>query len=122
MRAGCHVVGSGIVAVTRRTIVGTAVAASALVCGVAVLSPQGLGQYRRLANEVSRLKEQNEALAVENAQRRRELEALQHSRTVQEKVVREDLGYVRPGEQLYIVNLPADSLPAATGGPARGGR
>jgi cell division protein FtsB len=82
---------------------------------VALLSEQGLAHHRRLANEAQRLKQQNAVLAADNAQKRSEIAALKQSRRFQEKVVREDLGYVQPGEQLYLVEPRAPGEPAGKG-------
>lgn len=90
---------------SRKSVLRVAVAVSLTFAGVALLSDQGIAQRRRLANEAARLQQQNEALRGETVARRKEIAALQQSRRFQEKVVREDLGYVQPGEQLYLVDL-----------------
>ncbi len=100
--------------VQRKTILLAAVGFSTVVVGVAVLGPQGLPQLRRLSNEAGRLSKQNTALEAENAQLRTDIEALRSSPRMQEKVVREELGYVKPGEQLWTVTPATDaSAPAA---------
>ncbi|MEW5852973.1 MAG: septum formation initiator family protein [Myxococcota bacterium] len=88
---------------TRKQVLLLGVVASLLVVATAVLSPQGLAQYRRLSNEAEGLRKQNAELRLENERKRAEVEALKNSRRYQEKVVREDLGYVNPGEKLFIV-------------------
>ena len=102
---------------SRKKVLSIAASVSLLVTALAVLSPQGLSEYRRLSNEATRLHEQNGHLRQEIAQKRAEIAALRTSRRFQEKVVREDLGFVRPGEQLIIVetNAPAGGSVAQTG-------
>jgi cell division protein FtsB len=99
--------------VTRKHILFLAAAAALAVTAVAVVSPQGLGHYRRLANEAERARQQNGALREENARRHAEIEALRSNRRFQEKVVREDLGFVVPGEQLFVVE-PAEADPVGS--------
>lgn len=88
---------------SRKKVLSLAATVSLGVTALAVLSPQGLSEYRRLSNEAARLRDQNAGLREEIAQKRAEIDALKGSTRFQEKVVREDLGYVRPGEQLIIV-------------------
>ncbi|MBI5498292.1 MAG: septum formation initiator family protein [Deltaproteobacteria bacterium] len=92
---------------SRKQVLSLATVVAALVAAVALLSEQGLPNHRRLANEADRLRQQNRVLREENRVRRDEIASLRGNRRYQEKVVREDLGYVKPGEQLYIVDTPA---------------
>ena len=90
---------------SRKIVLRVAVAVSLTFAGVALLSDQGLAQRRRFVNEAARLKQQNVVLKAETTARRGEITALKESRRFQEKVVREDLGYVQSGEQLYLVDI-----------------
>lgn len=87
----------------------------ALGCGVLVVSlvlsalfvDGGVARHERLHEELSRLETLNEDLEKDNAQLRKEIEALKHDPRHVERVVREELGFVRPDEVIFIV--PSDS-------------
>ncbi|RYF40412.1 MAG: septum formation initiator family protein [Cytophagaceae bacterium] len=61
-------------------------------------------RYETLVAEVERLDENNQRLAEQAASLRREVDSIGHRREVQEQVVRETLGYVRPGDEVYEVH------------------
>jgi cell division protein FtsB len=107
---------------TRKQVLLAAFLAAMVVAALAVFSPQGLAHYRRLSNEAARLHAENEVIRAENQRRRQELEALKANPAYQEKVVREELGFVKPGEKLLIVEgtagVPEGASPSS-GPPQR---
>lgn len=54
-----------------------------------------------LSRDVAMLKDKNAQLSARNAQLISEIEALHKSPEAQEQAVREELGFVRPGEIIY---------------------
>jgi cell division protein FtsB len=74
--------------------------ASVAIAAATFFDPKGLRRYGRLRGDVERLAKRNQELALENARLAREVDALQHDRRYQERAVREELGFVRPGQLL----------------------
>lgn len=63
-------------------------------------------EHERVANDLAAVERTNAALTVETQQLQRDIEALRTRPAVQERVVRHELGVVRPGEG--IVHLAKD--------------
>ncbi|MBL8600990.1 MAG: septum formation initiator family protein [Myxococcales bacterium] len=76
-----------------------------------VFGPDGLSRHRRLSAQLVAQRQENQRLARELIQLRRELDAMANDPRAVERAVREAIGWVRPDE--LIVEVP--SLP-------RGGR
>jgi cell division protein FtsB len=75
----------------------------------------GVETWRRLRREVGDAQERVRALETENERLRAEAEALRTDPFVQERAVREELRWVRPGETLVRVS-PREG-PGGTGSP-----
>lgn len=90
----------------RAVLVGASIIAL-LIVAVALLGPTGFRHYRRLAAEAGALETQNNALTRENEQLRQEVMQLKESPAAQEKAARDQLGYVRPGDTVYLVPTQA---------------
>lgn len=92
----------------------------ALVCGTLVVSlvlsalfvDGGVARHERLHEELTRLEALNEELEQDNIQLRKEIEALKHDPRHVERVVREELGFVKPDEVIFIVPSEAEESPA----------
>lgn len=84
-------------------VYGVVVAALAALSSV---DPGGLRKYLTLAREVDRMRAENARLAVENARLSSEVHALQTDPAAQERAVREELRYIRPGERVYVLEDP----------------
>ncbi len=84
--------------------------ALALVLGLAGygLFGPGSGKRTQLAAELERLQRENRELAAENRRLALEVDALQNRRDYQEKVIREELGLVRPDEVIIQLSEGAD--------------
>ncbi len=65
------------------------------------LSPGGLVQWFDMRRDVERLRAENEALAVENERLRAEAARLESDQAHLERVVRQELGYVRGDEVIF---------------------
>lgn len=63
-------------------------------------------EHRRVAADLVTVQQTNAALTTETQRLQREIEALRNRPDVQERVVRHELGVVRPGEG--IVHVKAD--------------
>jgi cell division protein FtsB len=64
---------------------------------------RGLAQYRRLSREQIELQERNRRLAGEIRQMKLEVERLREDDVFLEKAAREDLGMVRKGELVFVI-------------------
>ncbi|MHB8417105.1 MAG: FtsB family cell division protein [Myxococcales bacterium] len=84
---------------------------SAAILTATLFDPRGLRRYGRLRSEVSMLAKRNGELALENARLSREVTALQGDRRYQERAIREELGFVRPGQ--LLLELDASEPPAS---------
>lgn len=88
--------------------------ALALVCaavGYAWLAPEsGFPTWLRLRDEVARAEDRIHALERQNTVLRDEVAALRTDPFAQERAVREELGWVRPGETL--VRVPGAGTPS----------
>jgi cell division protein FtsB len=78
---------------------GVAVIASGLTAA-SLLHPSGLPRLRVARHDVERYQAENDGLRRENARLKREIELLQTDAYL-ERIVREELGYVRPDEVLF---------------------
>ena len=67
------------------------------------LSPNGFRKARRFEADLARLEAENAAVAAENARLRREIENLSRSPAYLERVARDELGLVKPGEILFRI-------------------
>ena len=68
-----------------------------------VFGEQGLVRYRQLQRELRDLRERNARLARQIRQMRLEVSRLRDDDVTLERVARQDLGMVRPGELVFVV-------------------
>ncbi len=66
-----------------------------------VLDERGLPRYRALRDEEAQLTRQNEALRLEVRALARDVQALRSDESSVERIARDELGMVRPGEILF---------------------
>lgn len=66
----------------------------------------GFRRYFRLRGELQTLEEKNRALEQVNSGLSREISALRSDKRVMERVVREELGFIRPGELVFNLEAP----------------
>jgi cell division protein FtsB len=74
----------------------------------------GVDTWRRLHQEVEAAQARGRALADRNEALRTEIEALAADRSAQERAVREELRWARPGE--IVVRVPRGDAPLTGGG------
>lgn len=67
------------------------------------LSPNGFRKAWHFGEELARLDAENASLAQENARLRREVTNLASSPAYLERVARDELGLVKPGEMLFRI-------------------
>ncbi len=65
------------------------------------LSEQGLPRYRRLQEQLARVKRENVALQSDIERLRREVKSLRHDPEAIERIARDELGMIREGELLF---------------------
>jgi len=80
-----------------------AVLAAAVLAGVSALDARGFRRAARLRAQVEALRNANRQLAEDNAVLTREINAQRGEARAIERAVREELGYVRPGELVFQV-------------------
>jgi cell division protein FtsB len=71
---------------------------------LAIFNDNGYLAVRRQRNKLAELEKQNAAIALENQKLTEENEALKHDPRAIEKIAREELKLVRPGE--FIFEIP----------------
>ncbi|MCC7384367.1 MAG: septum formation initiator family protein [Deltaproteobacteria bacterium] len=76
----------------------------ALLIGGALFGDGGIVRHERLDEELRHVKELNSDLSRENVRLREEARALRHDRAAVERVVRDELGWVRPDEVVLILD------------------
>src|SRR5690348_2859267 len=87
-------------------------AAGALVCFLGyhvVFGPNGVVVYQQKRREYHQLQQQIQSLQQQNETLSQQIKSLQTDRQAIEKVAREQLRYVRPGEVVYT--LPVTPVP-----------
>jgi len=85
---------------SRRRVILVAVVGALAALGLA-LDPQGLRHARRLQVDLERIQAENEQLRAGNGRLRMELRRLADDPAVLERVAREELGLVRPGDVVF---------------------
>ncbi len=65
------------------------------------LSEQGLPRYRRLSEQLVRVRRENVALQANIERLNREVKALRHDPASIERIARDELGMIREGELLF---------------------
>ncbi len=73
---------------------------------ISVADADGFRRYFRLRGELQSLEERNRALEQVNSGLSREISALRSDKRVMERVVREELGFIRPGELVFNLEAP----------------
>jgi cell division protein FtsB len=68
---------------------------------VRILSEEGLPRYRRLSEQLQRLRSQNVELARNIERLNREVNALRSDPAAIERIARDELGLVQPGEIVF---------------------
>lgn len=102
----------------RRLLV-VSVVLSLVFVAIFVWSDKGLGELRRLDRRADGLREDIRLLTADNARLRAEIESFPKSRVVVERLAREELGLVRPGEVVVLLPARSDRAPADRVGAPR---
>lgn len=74
---------------------------SSIVLAIALFRPGGILEVYQLSERVQATKGEISALAEENAEIRGEIETLRGDARTLERIAREELGLVKPGETVY---------------------
>jgi cell division protein FtsB len=90
----------------RQKLLAVATALAVALSLVSVADAKGFRRYLRLRDDVESLHERNAALAATNEALRREIQALREDPAALERAVREELGYVKPGEIVFHLESP----------------
>ena len=84
----------------------------ALLVGAALFSSNGVVRKERLSEELGRLRTLNDEVSTENDRLRLEARALRHDPAYVEAVIRDELGWVREDESVFLV-APGDDVAGA---------
>ena len=90
----------------RRKLFWGAASASFAIAGVSFVSEGGFRKSFRLMREVESVRRSNGELREEIRGLRYELKALTTDPATRERVAREELGFVRPGELVFVLDSP----------------
>jgi cell division protein FtsB len=90
----------------RQKLLAVATALAVALSLVSVADAKGFRRYLRLRDDVASLHGRNAALAAQNESLRREIQALREDPAALERAVREELGYVKPGEIVFHLESP----------------
>ncbi len=90
----------------RRQVVWGAVAVALVLVVGSLAGEGGFRRYSRLQQDVRGLEERNARVAAENVKLQREIKQLRASPAAVERVAREQLGLVRPGEIVFTLEAP----------------
>jgi cell division protein FtsB len=85
----------------RRKLLAVAAVLAGVLSLASVADARGFRRYLGLRQDVEALQERNRALAVQNETLLREINALRKEPVALERAVREELGYVKPGEIVF---------------------
>jgi cell division protein FtsB len=85
----------------RRKLLAVAAVLAGVLSLASVADARGFRRYLSLRQDVEALQERNRALAGQNEALLREINALRKDPAALERVVREELGYVKPGEIVF---------------------
>lgn len=85
----------------RRKFLAVAAVLAGVLSLASVADARGFRRYLALRQDVESLQERNRALSDQNEVLRREINALRKDPTALERAVREELGYVKPGEIVF---------------------
>jgi cell division protein FtsB len=66
-----------------------------------ILSEEGLPRYRRLQEQLTRIRSENVALTGDIERLNREVDSLLHDPEAVERIARDELGMIRQGEILF---------------------
>ncbi len=90
----------------RRKFLVVAVGVAGALSLLSVADAKGFRRYLSLKQDVSALQERNRVLAEQNESLREEINALRKDPAALERAVREELGYVKPGELVFHLESP----------------
>lgn len=98
----------------RRRIATIAVAVSAVLLFVHVMfGANGMVVYKKKRDDLHALRKQIVAEQQDNDRYTQQIQGLKSDQKAVEKEAREQLGYARPGEYVYVAPAPAKPVPAA---------
>ncbi len=85
----------------RRKLLGVAAVVALVLATASVADARGFRRYLSLRQEVAALDARNQSLGAQNEALRREIAALRSDPAALERVAREELNFVKPGEIVF---------------------
>ena len=99
-------------ALRRRIVTVTVAVAAASLLGHVMFGANGWVVYRQKRAEYEALQKQIEKVQQDNNRYTQQIQGLQSDQKAIEKEAREQLGYAKPGEYVYVAPAPAPAKPA----------
>ncbi|NVJ10510.1 septum formation initiator family protein [Myxococcus sp. AM001] len=90
----------------RRKFLVVAVGVAAALSLVSVVDAKGFRRYLSLRQDVESVQARNRSLSTQNEALRKEIAALRKDPAALERAVREELGFVKPGELIFHLESP----------------
>ncbi|MBU8894813.1 septum formation initiator family protein [Corallococcus sp. H22C18031201] len=90
----------------RRKLLAVAAMVAVALSLASVADAKGFRRYLSLRQDVESLRERNRTLAAQNEVLKQEINALRKDPVALERAVREELGYVKPGEIVFHLESP----------------
>ncbi len=100
----------------KRLLLTLALCAILALVGRSILGDRGLFEVWRKKSAHQQLSAEVQALRDENASLHRQIEALRHDPLAIERIAREELGYVRPGEISFVFREDTKAQAVSTPG------
>jgi len=100
-------------ALRQRIATVTVVVVAASLLGHVMFGANGMVVYRQKRAEYEALQKQIEKVQEENSRYTQQIQGLQSDEKAIEKEAREQLGYAKPGEYVYVAPIPAKPAPPA---------
>jgi len=101
-------------ALRRRIATVAVVGVAASLLGHVMFGANGMVVYRQKRAEYESLQKQFRQVQEENSRYTQQIEGLQSDEKAIEKEAREQLGYAKPGEYVYVPPVPAKAAPPST--------
>ncbi len=94
---------------SRKLLMTLSVGLALLIVALALFGSTGLRRYQKLRAEAAALQTQNNKLSDENKRLSQEVRRLKNNMQYVEKIARDELGQIKPGETVFIV--PSEAKP-----------
>ena len=88
----------------RRQLLWATAALAAVLAGFSAAAEGGFRRYLKLSGDLQTLRDKNVVMTQKNAQLMREIDAIRDDPQALERAAREELGFTKPGELVFIMD------------------